>query len=81
MNKKKVILIIPIYNGEKYIEKIIEDLFSFVSKNNFKILELPVIIKEKYLKNKGGVSFFRHGFFILKDLLAIHYYNKRKKYE
>jgi len=38
MNKKKVILIIPIYNGEKYIEKTIEDLFFLLIKIILKFL-------------------------------------------
>ncbi|MFA5211277.1 MAG: glycosyltransferase [Patescibacteria group bacterium] len=57
------------------------EIFLLAEKNNFKKKELPVIIKEKCLINRGGVSFFKHGFFILKDLLVIHFYNKKKKYE
>lgn len=57
------------------------EIFLVASKNDFKIIELPVIIKEKCIKNKGGVSIFRHGFFIIKDLLVIFISNKRKRYE
>lgn len=57
------------------------EIFLIAIKNNFKIIEIPVIIKEKCLYNKGGVSILKHGFFILKDLLVIYSNSRKHKYE
>lgn len=48
--------------------------------NNFNIHEIPVIIKPSCV-GRGRISFLRHGFKILKDLLKVRFYEFRNHYK
>jgi hypothetical protein len=47
------------------------ELFVIAIIYKYHIYEIPVSINKDLLKKKGGVSIFKHGFYILKDLFQI----------
>jgi len=47
----------------------------------FCVYEIPVNIKPTCIERRGGVSFFRHGFSLVKDILCVYYSMMTKRYE
>ncbi len=57
------------------------ELFVIAVIQDIKIYEMPVSIKSHCITKKGGVSFVRHGIYILRDLFRIHRAIRKKQYE